>query len=81
MCSEQQRQEGSSFAANEAKESSGFAEPVGLNGQLRKNTLQSFGSCLLPFQLRKEGNFFKRHKIVAGELPSHYKFLSGAVHS
>lgn len=47
MCSEQQRKEGSSFAANEAKESSGFAEPVGLNRQLRKDVLESFVFCLL----------------------------------
>lgn len=41
MCSEQQRKEGPSFAANEVKESSGFAKPVGLNGQLRKEALES----------------------------------------
>lgn len=49
MCSEQQRKEGSSFAANEAKESSGFAEPEGLNGQLGKDALESFVLCLLPY--------------------------------
>lgn len=48
-CSEQQRKEGYSFAANEAKESSGFTEPAGLNGQLRKDALQSFVLCLLPY--------------------------------
>jgi len=49
MCSEQQREGGSSFAANEAKESSGFAEPAGLNRQLRKDALESFGLCILPY--------------------------------
>lgn len=48
MGSEQQRKEGPSFAANEAKESSGFSKPVGLNGQLRKMSLKG---CFIPFAL------------------------------
>lgn len=57
MCSEQQRKELSSLAANEAKESSGFAEPEGLNVQLRKDALKVlfYVFCLI-FLLTEEGN-------------------------
>lgn len=61
MCSEQQRKEGLSFAANEAKESSGFAKPVGLNGQLRKDALErlfyafSLFSYLQKREIKKNG--------------------------
>lgn len=54
---EQQRKGGPSFAANEAKESSGFAKPVRLNGQLRKDALERlfYAFCLI-FLLTEDRN-------------------------